>query len=115
MWSWDLLCPDEKDIEELDEMYGPLCWQVYENDHDGFKKLMWYGIMKEFNGKATSTWSKCGREKEKAFTQKQWCKEVTEGKRQFATLSNQGDNATRHASTKMRRYGIPGTTDRFML
>ena len=28
---------------------------------------MWYGIMEEFNCKATSTWSKCGRAKETAF------------------------------------------------
>ena len=31
---------------------------------------MWYGIMKEFNRKATSAWSKCGRAKETAFTHK---------------------------------------------
>ena len=49
-----------EDIEELNEVYGPLCWQGFEND-GGFKKLMWYGIMKEFNCKATSTWCKCGR------------------------------------------------------
>ena len=40
---------DEKDIEEPNEMYGPLCWQGYVKDLGGFKKLMWYGIMKEFD------------------------------------------------------------------
>ena len=40
-------------------------------DHGGFKKLMWYGIMKEFNCTATSTRSKCGRHKETAFTHRQ--------------------------------------------
>ena len=30
---------------ELEEMYGPLCWQGYDKD-PGFKKLMWYGVMK---------------------------------------------------------------------
>ena len=30
-------------------MYGPLCWQGSDNDRRGFKKLMWYEIMKEFN------------------------------------------------------------------
>ena len=48
-----LLRTDEDDIEELNEMYGPLCWQGCENDHGGFKELMWYGIMKEFNCNAT--------------------------------------------------------------
>ena len=32
--------------------------------------MMWYGIMKEFNCKATSTWSKCERAKDTAFTHK---------------------------------------------
>ena len=32
-----LLCADEDDVEELNEMYGPLCWQGCENDHGGFK------------------------------------------------------------------------------
>ena len=63
-----LMCTDEKDIEELNEMYGLLFWQGYEKDPGGFKKLMWYGIMKEFNCKATSTWSRCGRAKETALT-----------------------------------------------
>ena len=38
-----LMCTDDTNIEELNEMYGPLCWQGYEQDHGGFKKLMWYG------------------------------------------------------------------------
>ena len=38
-----LMCIDEKDSEELNEMYGPLCSQGYEKDHVGFKNLMWYG------------------------------------------------------------------------
>ena len=69
--TWDLnvelelMCTDEEDIEELNEVHGLLCWQGYENDHGGCKKLMWYGIMKEFNCKATSTWFKCGREKKR--------------------------------------------------
>ena len=25
-----LMCTDEKDIEELNEMYGPLCWQGHD-------------------------------------------------------------------------------------
>ena len=45
-------------------MYGPSCWQEYDYDPGGFKKLMWYGIMKEFNCKATHAWSKCGRAKD---------------------------------------------------
>ena len=61
------LCTDGEDIEELNEMFGPLCWQGYENDHGGFKKLMWCGITKEFNCNATSTRSKCGRDKGDGF------------------------------------------------
>ena len=45
--------------EEFNEMHGFACWQVCENDHGGFKKLMWHGMMKEFSCKATSTLSKC--------------------------------------------------------
>ena len=52
-----MLCTDENDIEELTGMYGPLCWQGYDKDPGSFKKLMWYGMMKEFNCKATSKWS----------------------------------------------------------
>ena len=63
-----LMCTDEKDIEELNEMYGPSCWQGHDHDPGSFKKLMWHGNMKEFNCKATSTRSKCGKAKEMAFT-----------------------------------------------
>ena len=66
-----MMCTDEKDIEEVNEMCGPLCWQGYDHHRGGFKKLMWYDIMNEFNCKATSTWSKCGRAKETAFTHRQ--------------------------------------------
>ena len=65
-----MMCTDEKDTEELNEMYGPLCWQGYDKDPGGFKKLMWYGITKGFNCKATSAWSKCGGAKATAFTHK---------------------------------------------
>ena len=54
-----LLCTNEDDVEELNEMYGPLCWQICDNDQRRFQKLMWYEIMKEFNCKLTSTWSNC--------------------------------------------------------
>ena len=60
-----LMCTDEKDIEELNEMYGLLCWQGYDHDPGSFKKLMWCGIMKESNCRASFTWSRCGREREK--------------------------------------------------
>ena len=44
-------------------MHGFVSWQVCENDHGGFKKLMWHGMMKEFSCKATSTLSKCASER----------------------------------------------------
>ena len=66
-----LPCTDEDDNDELNEMCGPLCSQGCENDKNGFKKLMWYGIM-EFYGKVTFTWSRCGREREMGFTHRQF-------------------------------------------
>ena len=50
-----LLCADEDDIGEFNEMHGPLCWQGCERDHGGLKKFMWYGIAEEFNCMVTST------------------------------------------------------------
>ena len=46
-----LLCTGDDDNDELNEMFGPLCCQGRDNDQGGFKKLMWYGIVKEFNCK----------------------------------------------------------------
>ena len=34
----ELMCTDEKNNEELTKMYGPLCWEGYDNDPGGFKK-----------------------------------------------------------------------------
>ena len=34
---------------------------------EGFQKLMWYEIVKEFNGKTVSTWSSCDDEKGESF------------------------------------------------
>ena len=63
-----LMCTDENDEEELTKMCGPLCWQVYDKDLGGFKKIMWFGIMKEFDCKMSSTWSVCGKVRAEAFT-----------------------------------------------
>ena len=59
---------DEKDIEEPEGMHGPFYWHGYDKDPGGFKKFKWYGMMNEFNCKATYTWSVCGRVGETAFT-----------------------------------------------
>ena len=67
-----LLCAYDEDVEELKERYGPLRWQGCDDDQGGFKKLMWYEITKEFNSKATSTWSDCDDDREKAFTHRQF-------------------------------------------
>ena len=80
IWSWDCCV---QDIGEFNEMYGPLCWQGCDREHGGLKKLMWYGIMKEFNCKVTSKWSNCGREKEMDFTHQQY---VEKGKGRKAQL-----------------------------
>ena len=37
---------------------------------------MWYGILKEFNCKVTSSWSSCGRDREMDFTHRHFGKEV---------------------------------------
>ena len=37
-----MMCTDENDIEELTGKNGLLCWQEYDKDPGGFKKLMWY-------------------------------------------------------------------------
>ena len=42
------MCTDEKDIEELNEMYGPLCWQIYDHDPGGYKKIMWDSMLGVF-------------------------------------------------------------------
>ena len=33
-----LLCTGDDDVDEINEMYGPLCWQNYDNDAGGHKK-----------------------------------------------------------------------------
>ena len=63
-----MICTDENDIEELNEMYGPLCWLRYDHDPGGYKTFMWYSIMKEFNSRVSSTWSNNDRTRDAAFT-----------------------------------------------
>ena len=92
-------------------MYGPLYWQGCDNDHGGFKKLMWYGIMKEFNCKASSTWSKGVRERETAFTHRQLGEKGKNGRRSWTTSSGLGGSLTRLTSTmrrKERSNGLDG-------
>ena len=33
-----MIYTNEKDIEELDGMHGPLCWRVYNKNPGGFRK-----------------------------------------------------------------------------
>ena len=58
-----LLCTDDDDVEELNEVCVPSCWRGCDKNQGGFKKLMWYEMMKEFNCKVTSTWSSCDSER----------------------------------------------------
>ena len=97
--EWWLLCTDEDDISEFNEMHGPLCWQGCERDHGGFKKLLWYGRTKEFNCKVTSTWSDCfaGRKKWPSRTHNL-----------LITLSEQGGHRTKHTPTMMKNMGRQG-------
>ena len=36
-----MMCTDKNDIEELTVIHCLLCWQGYDEDPGGFKKLMW--------------------------------------------------------------------------
>ena len=102
------MCTDEKDTEELNEMYGRLCWQGYDKDHGGFEKMMWNGIMKEFNCKDTSAWSSCGREKEMAFTHRQHGDRRQECKAQLEYIIGPGVGPTKPTSTMTSKYGAHG-------
>ena len=65
-----LMCTDETDIEELNEMYGPLCWQLYDKDPTGFKKLTrWKNEGVQLQGHIYMV-KVCGRAKETAFAPK---------------------------------------------
>ena len=64
----EMICTDENDIEELNEMYGPLCWREYDHDLGGLQKIMWYSIMKEFICNVSSTWSNDDLTKDAALT-----------------------------------------------
>ena len=90
-------------------MYGPLCWQGCDNDQGGFKKLMWYVKMKEFNCKVTSSWSTYGRESEMAFTHRQFGNEGEEGRRSWIISSDPGGHQMRLWFTMMSRRGVLGT------
>ena len=66
-----VLCTGNVEDEELGGMYGPQCWQGYGADPGGFKKMMWYSVMKEFDCRPISTWSSCDDRNEMAFTHRQ--------------------------------------------
>ena len=114
-----LLCTDEDDIGEFNEMYGPVLARC-ERDHGGFKKVMWCGIRKEFNCKVTSTWSTCGRErerekeregKERPFTHQQFGKQRERRAHCRAKVEvGQGSHLQR-----CQNMEILGTTKQFVL
>ena len=70
-----LLSTGDDDVEDVNEMCGPLCWQGCENDQGDFKKLMWYEVKKEFNCKATSTRFCCDDEREMSYSHRNWGKD----------------------------------------
>ena len=72
------MCIDEKDNEELTKLYGPSCLQRYDKDPGGFKKIMWYGIMKELDCKVSLTWSVFGKGRAEAFTHRHKSPDTTE-------------------------------------
>ena len=76
---------------------------------------MWYGLTKEFNCKVTSTWSKCGQERETAFSHQQLGekgKERKKERRNWITSSGQDGSQTRLTSTTTSKYGALGTNSR---
>ena len=50
-----LICTEENGEEELTNLCGPLCWHGYDKDPGDLKEIWWYGIMKEFDCKVSST------------------------------------------------------------
>ena len=94
-------------------MYGPFSWQRCEDDHGGFKKLTWYGIVKEFNCEVTSTRSSCVRERRMAFTHRKFGNEGEGRTAQldyFAGPRGTSDKACVHTDVKKR--GTLGTIAR---
>ena len=53
--EWGLLCTGNGDAEELSEMYVFQCRQACDCHPGGFEKLIWPGIVKEFNFEARIT------------------------------------------------------------
>ena len=68
--------------------------------------------MKEFNCKATSTWSKCGREKETAFTHKHLSPKRQE-ESSWTTTLDQGEDTMKCTFAMMSERGQRGTTTLF--
>ena len=65
-WMW-AVCVEVSD--DLQEIYGPQCWNGLEADPAGLKKAMWPEIMAEFNCKTFSTWLSCDDQRESLYTQ----------------------------------------------
>ena len=105
-----MMCRDEKDIEELNEIYGPLCWQGYDHDPGDFKQLMWYGILKEFNcknhvyevkewkGKSNDLYARTTRTKRSKKVHRSW-----------TTSSDQEEEMTTCTHAMMSERGQRGT------
>ena len=100
------LCADEDDIEELSEMYGPLCWHGCELDHGGSRSCCG---MESRRGSIARLPPRgpIAAERERPVGKKE--------KHGWKTLSDQGGHGTGRASAMMRKHGSPGTTARFML
>ena len=79
-----------------------------------FKKLMWYGIVKESNCKVASTWPSCGRGKEMALTRRRFG-QGGKGRRRCHTLLGQEEHCvsipTCHR-TRESQTRTTGDTDR---
>ena len=99
-----MMCTDESDNEKLNEMYGPLCWHEFKHDPGHYKLIMWYSIMKEFNCKVSSTWSRA-KVKEEAFTHRQ--QGDAEKKKEIATgLHYRTNGRKRHNFYMQRAQGV---------
>ena len=45
--EFGLLCTGDDDVGDPSEVHGAQCWQGCDADPGGFKKMMWYDIMKK--------------------------------------------------------------------
>ena len=110
-----MMCTDEDDIEELNEIYGSLCWQGHKHDPGGHQQFMWYSIMKEFKCKKSSTWSSY-KERERERRPSRTDNMGMKKKRNLSWITSSGRRTVLmiFTSATITKHGLRGTTIRSM-